>query len=73
VLECKQSQPTVRDVQQLRAYMRHVQREVRRRPRGILVHGGARTLRAEVLNAVSGKPRIEVVQYKLDVDFAPCR
>lgn len=73
VVECKQWQPTVRDIQQLREYMRHVQREVRRLPRGILVHGGARKLRADVLNAVSIEPHIEVIQYKLDVDFAPCR
>jgi hypothetical protein len=73
VVECKQSQPAVSHVLQLRRYMRHVQRLVRRRPRGILVHGGARTLRADVLKVVSVKPRIEVVQYKLDVDFAPCR
>jgi hypothetical protein len=73
VVECKQWQPTVRDVQQLRKYMRHVRREVGRRSRGILVHGGARKLRADVLNAVSVEPRIEVIQYKLDVDFAPCQ
>ena len=71
VVECKQGTPSVEDVQQLRHYMQRLQEETSRRPRGILVHGGARRLPADVRPSVSGRRDVGVVRYLLDVDFAP--
>jgi hypothetical protein len=70
VVECKQSTPTVGDVKQLRGYMKHVRILTGKNPRGILIHGGARKLRPEVRREASHKPRIEVLKYSLNVDFA---
>jgi hypothetical protein len=38
-------------------------------PRGILVHGGSQKLTKAVREEASRKPAVEVVSYKLDVDF----
>jgi RecB family endonuclease NucS len=73
VVECKQDTPTVENVRQLRGYMKNLRDVTGKKPRGILVHGGARKLRNEVRREVNHKPRIEVVQYALSVGFAPCR
>jgi hypothetical protein len=70
IVECKQGQPTIGDLEQLRHYLRRLQDETGQKARGILVHGGARKLRLEVEQAASAEPKIEIVQYKLDVDFA---
>lgn len=71
VVECKQGPPTPADVHQLRHYLRRVQKEIGRRPpRGILVHGGARKLRADVRRLVASPPSIQMVQHKLQVGFS---
>jgi RecB family endonuclease NucS len=70
VVECKQGSPTRDDVHQLRGYMRHVRKEVGRRPRGILVHGGARNLRDDVRRLAASRPKIQVVQHRLEVGFS---
>ncbi len=70
IVECKQGQPTLADLAQLRGYIRNLAAETGRTARGILVHGGARKLRAEVEEAATASPRIEVVRYSLDVDFS---
>jgi hypothetical protein len=70
VVECKQAQPTPSDVKQLRGYLRRLRRETGQNARGILVHGGARKLRMDVKLLARAHPRIELVQYRLDVDFA---
>lgn len=70
IVECKQGQPTPSDVKQLRGYLRRLRVETGQNPRGILVHGGARKLRREVKQLARTKPRIEIVQYRLEVDFA---
>jgi RecB family endonuclease NucS len=70
IVECKQGQPTPGDVQQLRGYLKRLKNETGQQARGILVHGGARKLRREVKLAARKGPRIEIVQYRLDVDFA---
>ncbi|HXP29967.1 MAG TPA: hypothetical protein VN832_02675 [Stellaceae bacterium] len=72
IVECKQGQPTAADLQQLRRYIQNLQAETGRTARGILVHGGARKLRGDVQTSASASPKIEIVQYKLDVDFTPC-
>jgi hypothetical protein len=71
IVECKQGAPTPENIRQLRGYMKRLQRETGRDDiRGILVHGGARKLRSDVIRAASLHPRVQVVQYRLQVDFA---
>ncbi len=73
VVECKQDTPTAKDVRQLRGYMRNLRVVTGKKPRGILIHGGARKLHKEVRREANYMPRIEVVQYSLSVEFAQCR
>jgi hypothetical protein len=71
IVECKQGVPTTDNLRQLRGYMKLLRKETGRPVvRGILVHGGARKLRREVLKDADIVPRIEIVQYHLQVDFA---
>jgi hypothetical protein len=70
VVECKQDAPTLSHLKQLRAYMVQVAKDTGKTPRGILVHGGARALRAEVRREAERRPRIDVVQHNLDVVFS---
>lgn len=71
VVECKQGPPTPADVRQLRQYLRRVRKEIGRQPpRGILVHGGARKLRDDVRRLAASRPRIQMVQHKLEVGFS---
>jgi hypothetical protein len=72
VVECKQGAPSVEHLKQLRHYMQLLKRETRKDTRGILIHGGARKLSFEVATAAQKQPKIEVVQYALNVDFAAC-
>ena len=70
IVECKQYAPTIADLTQIRNYMQRLQRETNGvMPRGILVHGGSRKLRADVAEASNLEPKIELVQYRLDVAF----
>jgi hypothetical protein len=70
IVECKQGQPSLADIAQLRNYIYRLKIETKKKARGVLVHGGAQKLRREVRTAASKKPRIEIVQYKLDMEFA---
>jgi endonuclease NucS-like protein len=70
IVECKQHQPTVADIQQLRHYMDLLKEETERRPRGILVHGGAKKVSMDVVAAANRRPAVEVVHYRMEVDFA---
>jgi len=72
VVECKQGSPTVENIKQIRHYMERLYAETEIKPRGILVHGGARKLRPDVAKAARLQPQIEIVQYSLGVDFAQC-
>lgn len=67
IVECKQDGPTAKAVDQLRGYMDKFHELTREKPRGVLVHGGARKLPAEV-SGPNGQG-IEFVQYELNVDF----
>lgn len=73
VVECKQDTPTVKNIRQLRGYMKHLRVLTGKKSRGILIHGGARKLRKDVRREANHKPRIEVLQYAMNVEFAPCR
>jgi Endonuclease NucS len=71
IVESKQGAPTTGNLRQLRGYMKLLRKETGRKDvRGILVHGGARKLRREVLRVADMAPRVEIVQYHLQVDFA---
>lgn len=72
IVECKQHQPTVDNIKQLRHYLNQYRKELGEAARGILVHGGARKLAADVQRELGMEPVIEVVQYRLEVDFSPC-
>ena len=73
VVECKQGAPALEHVRQIRNYMKNLCRETGKKPRGILVHGGARMLHRDVRREINQKPQIEAVQYSLKVDSAPCK
>ena len=70
IVECKQESPSIEDVNQLRRYVKRLKKEIDEQARGILVHGGARRIDRKVLHEAR-KHRVDVVQYKLDVQFAP--
>jgi hypothetical protein len=72
IVECKQAAPSLADIKQLRHYMHKLEREIRGRCRGILVHGGSKKLAPEVAEETSRAPIVEVVQYSLNVDFSSC-
>jgi RecB family endonuclease NucS len=72
IVECKQGSPTIHNLEQIRHYMKLLEAETGVKPRGILVHGGARKLSPQVVAAAREQPEVEVVQYTLDVDFASC-
>jgi len=71
IVECKQHAPSPQDIKQLRHYMGLLQKETGQAPRGILVHGGAQRLPAEVAAEARREPHVEVVSYALDVAFRP--
>lgn len=72
VVECKQGAPTLDHINQLRGYMKHISHLTEKKPRGILVHGGAASLRDDVRREVAHDPALRVVRYSLLVDFVPC-
>lgn len=71
IVECKQGQPTVENLVQLRGYIQNLANETKTSARGILIHGGARKLRHDVEASARTFPKIEIIQYRLDVDFTP--
>ena len=73
IVECKQYAPTTGDIEQLRGYLRQYKAEFGHSARGILVHGGCRKLADEIRNEVENDPEVELVQYRLNVEFSACR
>ncbi len=76
IVECKQGAPTLANIQQLRGYMRKAEKlrtglKVGRDIRGILVHGGARKLKADVRRESLKSPKIELVTFTVNVGLAP--
>ncbi|HTV39083.1 MAG TPA: endonuclease NucS domain-containing protein [Candidatus Sulfotelmatobacter sp.] len=72
IVECKRDAPATLHVSQLRNYMHRLQSETGRKPRGILVHNGARKLSEKVRKEAAKRPRIEIVRYALNVNFDRC-
>ena len=73
IVECKQHSPSIDDIQQLRGYLREYKTELIRLREWILVHGGAKNLSSEVRTACEMSPAVELMQYRLEVDFSACR
>jgi RecB family endonuclease NucS len=76
IVECKQGSPTLQNIQQLRGYMRNAEKlrtglKIGKKIRGMLVHGGARKLSAEVRRENRRAPQIELVQFSVSVGFTP--
>jgi hypothetical protein len=71
VVECKQNAPTIADCDQLLHYLELLRGETGALVRGILVHGGAAKLRKDISEYAAAKS-IEIVRYRLDVEFLPC-
>ena len=71
IVECKQYSPTIADIQQLRRYIRKLKEQTGERARGILVHGGAQKISSEVISEAKKRPCVEIVSYRLEVDFRP--
>ena len=69
VVECKQHSPSVKDIKQLRHYMKLLQEETKEVPRGILVHGGAPKILREVINEAKKGPQVEIISYSIEVNF----
>ncbi|MBI4232135.1 DUF91 domain-containing protein [Candidatus Peregrinibacteria bacterium] len=69
IVECKQHGPTSKDIKQLRHYIFCLQKETGQKARGILVHGGAQKLSEEIIYEARKKPFVEVVSYRINVDF----
>jgi hypothetical protein len=72
VVECKQDAPTLKNIKQLRGYIRHVRKITGKKPKGILVHGEAATLKNEVRREIKHDRFLKVIRYSLNVDFVLC-
>lgn len=70
IIECKQGEPKVEYVKQLKGYLKQFRKKEGENARGILVHGGSRKLRDEVRRAAQ-KEEIELVQFTVEVNFSP--
>jgi len=70
IVECKQYAPSVDNIRQLRHYMKRLKKETGLKSRGILVHGGSRKMSFNVIREVKRKPAVEIVCYRLEVEFA---
>jgi hypothetical protein len=76
VVECKRDAPSPDSLRQLGRYLELTKKETHKKPRGILVHGGAAKLTQDVrseLRRVNRRFLVEVLRYELKVEFAPCR
>ena len=73
IVECKQHAPTKDNIGQLRHYLLQYKAELGHVARGVLVHGGSRNLTTDIRKEAEKDPQIELIQYRLDVDFSACR
>lgn len=70
IVECKQHAASVKHTDQLRGYVLKLQDKIGRKVRGILVHSGSQKLTTDIIRAAKKRPKIEIVSYRLRVDFA---
>lgn len=69
IVECKQHGPTIKDIRQLRHYIDLLEKETNQKARGILVHGGAKKLTEDIILEAKKTPRIDIINYSINVDF----
>ena len=72
VVECKQNPATKIDIEQLLHYMGKIKKETCKKPRGILIHGGAPSLKdisETKVNKYMKTHNIQIRNYRLDVEF----
>jgi len=74
IVECKQHAPSLKDLEQLRGYMKRAKTEIiqsnpKAKIRGILVHGGSRRIDSSVSLAARQTPMVEIVRFEVKVDF----
>jgi hypothetical protein len=69
IVECKKGSPSVKDISQLKHYLKKYRRKYKKTVRGILVHGGARKLQDDVSQKAQ-KAKVELVQFNVKVDFS---
>jgi hypothetical protein len=72
--ECKQESPSLAALQQIRRYRRHLQRAFPelKRPRMLLVHGGASRVLPEI-ESKAAEMGVELVYFELQVNFFGAR
>lgn len=75
VVECKNGALSPSNVEQLVRYLKLARKEIGKKPRGILVYGGARKLSRNVREALrkNKKQPIEVMHYELNLRFSSGR
>lgn len=71
IVECKQHSPSIDAISQIRHYIKCLSDETGQNARGILIHGGTRKLHPEIKEEAQKEPVVEIVRYKLEVDFTP--
>jgi hypothetical protein len=70
IVECKQNSASVNHIKQLRHYVLSLEKQTSQRARGILVHAGSQKLADDVIQEAKEPPVIEIVCYRLRVDFS---
>ncbi len=71
IVECKQHSPTVEALKQVRHYIDRFRVKTGQVARGIIVHGGARKLSTDVMLEARRDPFVEIVCYRMEVEFTP--
>ena len=69
IVECKQHAASIKHITQLRQYVLRLEKQIEQKARGILVHSGAQKLATDVIRAAKKRPKIEIVCYRLRVEF----
>jgi hypothetical protein len=69
IVECKQQNPTVNNIQQVLHYMKKLKEETGKNPRGIIVHGGSSKLSPELRRCLLSLDNVEIVSYRADIEF----
>ena len=70
IVECKQHAASIKHINQLRHYILRLEEQTGQKARGILVHSGAQKLATDIIQAAKKQPKIEIVCYRLRVEFA---
>ena len=70
IVECKQHAASIKHINQLRHYILSLEEQTGQKARGILVHSGAQKLATDIIQAAKKQPKIEIVCYRLRVEFA---